>query len=125
VFFQTRDVRHRGYKEYAGPKFCLDNKLCKSCVNALEIEGVANSMVSVSRLAATLLATASRSRATEPICVSPMVGRFGARARIDSPPVTPENSLRFKKLKVVARAESDWIPHPFDPFLHFIAPPQS
>jgi hypothetical protein len=38
VFFRTRDVRHRGYEEYAGRRFCLEKKLCTSCVNALEIE---------------------------------------------------------------------------------------
>ena len=59
VFLRTRDVRHRGCQEYAGRRFCLENKLCASCANALEIEGVANSRFSVSQLAATLLATAS------------------------------------------------------------------
>lgn len=40
VFFLTRDVWHRGYKHYAGRTFCLENKLCANCVNALEIERV-------------------------------------------------------------------------------------
>jgi hypothetical protein len=37
VFLRTRDVRHRGYQDYAGRKFCLENKLCTSCANELEI----------------------------------------------------------------------------------------
>ena len=38
VFLRTRDVRHRGYKEYAARTFCLENKLCATCANELEIE---------------------------------------------------------------------------------------
>jgi hypothetical protein len=36
--------------------------------------------------------TAPRTRATDPISDSPMVGRFSPRAGTDSPPVMPENS---------------------------------
>ena len=38
VFFRTRDVRHRGCQEYAGRRFCLENKLCATCANKVEIE---------------------------------------------------------------------------------------
>ena len=41
VFLRTRDVRHRGCQEYAGRRFCLENKLCASCANEVEIERVA------------------------------------------------------------------------------------
>lgn len=38
VFLRTRDVRHRGCQEYAGRRFCLENKLCATCANKVEIE---------------------------------------------------------------------------------------
>ena len=38
VFLRTRDVRHRGCQGYAGRRFCLENKLCATCANKVEIE---------------------------------------------------------------------------------------
>ena len=40
--------------------------------------------------------TASRTRAADPICESPMVGRYSPLAAADSPPVMPENSYVSK-----------------------------
>src|SRR5688572_442695 len=36
VFLRTRDVRHRGCEDYARRRICPDNKLCATCVNALD-----------------------------------------------------------------------------------------
>ena len=125
VFFRTRDVRHRGNKEYAGPKFCLDNKLCKSCVNALEIEGVANSRFSVSQLAATLLATASRSR-RDRTDLRKADGRPLRRAGTHRQSAGDAGKLvAFQKIESGCEGGIELDSTSFDLFLHFIAPPQS
>ena len=65
VFLRTRDVRHRGCQEYAGRRFCLENKLCASCANEVEIERVANSRFSVADLPRPCLRWPGRNRTTD------------------------------------------------------------